>query len=481
MIIKGPHTLYSPRHKLCANSWEFNRVGVFVHVPKDERSKLDVKTRQCIFVGYDQDEFGYRFFDPVEKKLVKSCDVVFFEDQTIEDLDKAEKVDSQNSKSLVDVDPVPLTIPPGENLQINIKDGDHTQNDMYAIDAQVQNDVVGQQPTIIDAIESSLKRSTKEKIFLSRYSPNEYVLLTDGGEPESLDEAMESEEKEMWIDVMEDEMKSLHDNYTFDLVILPKDRKTLKSMWIFQAKHEDGNLITRYKAILVVKGFNQKKGIDFDEIFSPVVKMSSICVVLGLAATKRIGNVAYELELPQELAVVHPVFHISMLKKCIGDPSLILPTESVRIKDNLSYEEIPVQILERQVRRLRTNDVASVKVLWRNQFIEEATWEAEKDMKKRYSYLFKSGGNVDQVFLYSAFVLNCLILKEVSQVELSQIQVHRISILHVVDPAEQFRVSGQGFAWGQQWSSSAGPALGVGSGRDKMDVKTAFLHDDLDE
>ncbi|KAH0776452.1 hypothetical protein KY290_007863 [Solanum tuberosum] len=112
---------------------------------------------------------------------------------------------------------------------------------------------------------------------------------------------------------------------------------------------------------------------------------------------KRIGNVAYELELPQELAVVHPIFHISMLKKCIGDPSLILLTESVRIKDGLSYEEIPIQILDRQVRRLRTKEVASVKVLWRNQFVEEATWEAEEDMKKRYSYLFESGGNADQV------------------------------------------------------------------------------------
>ncbi|WMV07447.1 hypothetical protein MTR67_000832 [Solanum verrucosum] len=93
---------------------------------------------------------------------------------------------------------------------------------------------------------------------------------------------------------------------------------------------------------------------------------------------------------------VHPVFHISMLKKCICDPLLILPTESVRIKDSLSYEEIPVQILDRQVRRLRTKEVASVKVFWRNQFVEEATWEAEEDMKKRYPHLFESGGNADQ-------------------------------------------------------------------------------------
>ncbi|WMV37939.1 hypothetical protein MTR67_031324 [Solanum verrucosum] len=92
--------------------------------------------------------------------------------------------------------------------------------------------------------------------------------------------------------------------------------------------------------------------------------------------SKSVGNVAYELELPQELAAVHSVFHISMLKKCMIDPSLIIPTKDIEIKDSLSYEEIQVQILDRQVRKLRTKEVASVKVLWRNQFVEEATWEA---------------------------------------------------------------------------------------------------------
>ncbi|WMV26499.1 hypothetical protein MTR67_019884 [Solanum verrucosum] len=112
--------------------------------------------------------------------------------------------------------------------------------------------------------------------------------------------------------------------------------------------------------------------------------------------SKRIGKVVYELELPQELVAVHPVFHISMLKKCMGDPSLIIPTENIGIKDSLSYEEISVQILDRQVRKLRTKEVASVKVLWRNQFVEEATWKAEEDMKKRYPHLFEFGENADQ-------------------------------------------------------------------------------------
>ncbi|WMV29825.1 hypothetical protein MTR67_023210, partial [Solanum verrucosum] len=55
--------------------------------------------------------------------------------------------------------------------------------------------------------------------------------------------------------------------------------------------------------------------------------------------SNRMGNIAYELELPQELAAIHPVFHISMLKKCMGDPSPIIPTEDIGIKDTLSYEE----------------------------------------------------------------------------------------------------------------------------------------------
>ncbi|WMV32458.1 hypothetical protein MTR67_025843 [Solanum verrucosum] len=85
-----------------------------------------------------------------------------------------------------------------------------------------------------------------------------------------------------------------------------------------------------------------------------------------------------------------------MLKKCMRDPSLIIPTEDIGIKDNLSYEEILVQIQDRQVCKLRTKEVASIKVLWRNHFVEEVTWEAEEDMKKRYPHLFETGEIPDQ-------------------------------------------------------------------------------------
>lgn len=66
-----------------------------------------------------------------------------------------------------------------------------------------------------------------------------------------------------------------------------------------------------------------------------------------------------------------------MLRKCIGDPVNILPLKGVGIDANLSYEEASVKILDRQVKRLRNNEVVSVKYLWRNHLVESATWEAE--------------------------------------------------------------------------------------------------------
>ena len=78
----------------------------FVHVPKDERSKLDAKSRQCIFIGYGEDEFGYRFYDPIEKKLVRSRDVKFMEDQTIEDIDKREKSTPKEDNGVANFEPV---------------------------------------------------------------------------------------------------------------------------------------------------------------------------------------------------------------------------------------------------------------------------------------------------------------------------------------------------------------------------------------
>ena len=109
-------------------------------------------------------------------------------------------------------------------------------------------------------------------------------------------------------------------------------------------------------------------------------KRLSPCYIGPYKIIQRVGQVAYKLELPQELSTVHQIFHISMLQKCVSDPSRIAPTEYVQVTWGLPYEEVPTAILDRQVRKLRNKEVASVKVLWRNQQVEEITWETEKSL-----------------------------------------------------------------------------------------------------
>ncbi|KAL0556380.1 hypothetical protein IC582_004893 [Cucumis melo] len=104
---------------------------------------------------------------------------------------------------------------------------------------------------------------------------------------------------------------------------------------------------------------------------------------------ERIGPVAYRLALPPSLSAVHDVFHISMLRKYVPDPSHVVDYEPLEIDENLSYVERPVEVLAREVKTLRNKQIPLVKVLWRNHRVEEATWEREDDMRSRYPELFE--------------------------------------------------------------------------------------------
>jgi hypothetical protein len=109
--------------------------------------------------------------------------------------------------------------------------------------------------------------------------------LTDYGEPECYEEAMQVDTKRKWEQGMKEEMDSLVNNHTWDLVQFPAGKRALQNKWVYKLKEEDGGE-KRYKARLVVKGFAQKKGIDFDEIFSLVVKMTSIRTILSLVVVE---------------------------------------------------------------------------------------------------------------------------------------------------------------------------------------------------
>ena len=99
------------------------------------------------------------------------------------------------------------------------------------------------------------------------------------------------------------------------------------------------------------------------------------------------GEVAYRLALPPELSAVHNVFHISMLKKYVHSPSHIISHEPLEIREDASYVEKPVRIIDTREHELRNRTVHWVKVLWENHEPEEATWELRDQVQRKYPHL----------------------------------------------------------------------------------------------
>nr|XP_016442347.1 PREDICTED: uncharacterized protein LOC107767768 [Nicotiana tabacum] len=106
----------------------------------------------------------------------------------------------------------------------------------------------------------------------------------------------------------------------------------------------------------------------------------------------RVGVVAYRLTLPPELSFIHPVFHVLMLRKCISDSSQMIEAPTIPLDKRLSYEEEPMVIVDKQIRKLWSKEIVFVKVLWINHTVEEATWEIEDTMRVKYPQLFQSTG-----------------------------------------------------------------------------------------
>ena len=234
----------------------------YVHIDSAERSKLDAKSNKCVFVGYGGDEFGYRFWDYENRKIIRSRDVIFNENVMYKDRSIAESSSSSTeaeTKEFVEFEEIS-----GNDVQISPK-------------------AVQEEPGT-----PALRRSSRIPKPIQRYSPSlHYLLLSDSGEPECYDQAMQVEDSVKWESAMKDEMDSLMSNQTWELAELPPGKKALHNKWVYRIKEEhDGN--KRYKARLVVKGFQQKEGVDYNEIFSPVVKLTTIRLVLKIVAAENL-------------------------------------------------------------------------------------------------------------------------------------------------------------------------------------------------
>ena len=107
-----------------------------------------------------------------------------------------------------------------------------------------------------------------------------------------------------------------------------------------------------------------------------------------MKSLKRLGMLLTDLPYPPELSNVHNIFHNSMLMRYISDPSHVLSQEPLVLDPDLNYKKRPIQILDKREKELRNKKIPLVKILWRNHFVEEATWELENGMRNKYPELF---------------------------------------------------------------------------------------------
>nr|GFD46392.1 putative reverse transcriptase domain-containing protein [Tanacetum cinerariifolium] len=101
----------------------------------------------------------------------------------------------------------------------------------------------------------------------------------------------------------------------------------------------------------------------------------------------KVGTVAYRLKLPEQLSRVHSTFHVSKLKKCIADEPLAIPLDEIQVDDKLNFIEEPIEIIDREVKRLKQSRISIVKVRWNSKRGPEFTWESEDQMQKKYPHL----------------------------------------------------------------------------------------------
>ena len=240
---------------------------VYVMYNAQERTKLDPKSRRCIFLGYADGVKGYRLWDPTAHKVVISRDVIFVEDQLQKEEDN---VTSKENSETTDV-------------QV---ENNPEQEDSISSEAEPEHET-----QVIDESEApEVRRSTRERrppVWHSEYvteSNVAYCLLTEDGEPLTFHEARNSSDASLWMTAMQEEIEALHKNKTWELVPLPHGRKAIGNRWIYKIKRDGNDQVERYRARLVVKGYAQKEGIDFNEMFSPVVRLTTVRVVLAMSA-----------------------------------------------------------------------------------------------------------------------------------------------------------------------------------------------------
>jgi transposase InsO family protein len=243
----------------------------YAQVPKEKRRKLDEASEKCIFIGYSSQSKGYKVYNLKSKKVVVSRDVLFDENATW----NWEKEEVERSI------PVSINLPQKsaiEDVQ-NEENGVHSSSHLSSPSS----------PSSPSSSNSSSSSSTPRKMrdLNDVFARCNFCVI----EPDNFEEAMK---EKCWKKAMEEEIEVIEKNNTWELVERPSEKDVIGVKWVYKVKHNSDGSFKRNKARLVVKGYAQQPGIDYDETFAPVARLDTIRALIALAAQK--GWLLYQLD-----------------------------------------------------------------------------------------------------------------------------------------------------------------------------------------
>ncbi|KAH9706402.1 hypothetical protein KPL70_012195 [Citrus sinensis] len=268
---KTPMEMWSGKYAQDYDSLRVFGCPAYYHV-KD--GKLDPRARKAIFVGFKGGVKGFKLWDLEDKKFVCSRDVTFNETSMMK-ASSSQQVENKTKEVLqrVEFDATPYVL-----VSSTSKKSSTMEVTPRVEEDVVFSDVPQDEETIDDVNNDDFittkrpRREIKKPEWLTKDMVVGYVLpVIDDDIPDTFSEALRSSESDQWKLAMEEEMKSLHQNQTWELVKLPKEKRAIGNKWVYTKKQGSPNqTILRYKARLVAKGFAQKEGIDYNEVCSPV-------------------------------------------------------------------------------------------------------------------------------------------------------------------------------------------------------------------
>ena len=230
-----------------------------VHVPINKKRKLGPKTVDCVFLGYAIHSVGYRFLiinskipDIYEGTIMESRDATFFEDEF--PMKNTPSISSHNSISSEDVHEL-----------INNDDFEtHVET------PEEDNNIV-------------TRKSKRQRI--AKSFGDDFIIYLAENTPTTIAEAYSSIDADLWKEAVQSEMDSIMSNGTWEVVDRPYGDKPVGCKWVFKKKMRHDGTVEKYKARLVAKGYTQKEGEDYFDTYSPVARLTTIRVLISLAAS----------------------------------------------------------------------------------------------------------------------------------------------------------------------------------------------------